>query len=96
MKRQLRKSDAADDALDPEDAPTQPFGKARDDQPPDFFSVDTVAGILRVDRKTVYDAIKTGALRALRLGRVIRIPASAIAQLAGGAFTGGGRRRRAR
>ena len=50
---------------------------------PDFLSPDTVAGILRVDRKTVYGAIRSGVLKAFRLGRVIRIPTAAIEKLAG-------------
>lgn len=45
-----------------------------------------VAEHLGVSRAMVYDLIKTGELRALRIGRLIRIPASALDEfLAGGA-----------
>lgn len=90
-----RRQDLAQDTIDDPPATT---GSGATAEPRDFFSVDTLAGILRVDRKTVYGAIADGTIKALRLGRIIRIPAAAIAKLAGGAlaFTGGRRRRRSR
>jgi excisionase family DNA binding protein len=100
MKRAVKTYDATEPFTRPLDeelaspcasAPA-PTSERSDANEPDFFSPDTVAGILRVDRKTVYGAIKTGALRALRLGRVIRIPAAAISKIAGVPIT----RRRAR
>lgn len=45
---------------------------AVEDLPP-MLTVDEVARLLRVDRKTVYEAVQRGELPgALRVGRVIR------------------------
>jgi excisionase family DNA binding protein len=38
-----------------------------------IMTVDEVAALLRLNRKTVYDAVREGALPALRLGRSIRL-----------------------
>ena len=45
---------------------------ARSDDLPAVMTADEVAAFLRVDRKTVYDAVKNGTLPALRLRKVIR------------------------
>ena len=53
---------------------------------PDVLTVDQVAEILTVDKKTIYEAIKSGDLRAVRLGasgRVIRIPKPALEDFLG-------------
>jgi excisionase family DNA binding protein len=47
-------------------------------QPSPFLTVNEVADLLRIDRKTVHKLIASGDLRHVRLGRVIRIPASAL------------------
>jgi len=39
---------------------------------PSILTADEVAALLRVDRKTIYEAVKDGTLPALRLRRVIR------------------------
>ena len=56
-------------------APTTP---ARGDDLPAVMTADEVAALLRVDRKTVYDAVKDGTLPALRLRTTDKIVASAI------------------
>lgn len=38
-----------------------------------LFTVDEVAGQLRLRPLTIYRAVKSGKLEALRIGRVIRI-----------------------
>ena len=48
------------------------------DASPAFLTVDECAELLRVDRKTVYTAIRAGRLPALRLGRLFRIARSDI------------------
>lgn len=42
------------------------------------LTVEETAAVLRVDRKTVCKAIAAGELPSLRLGRVVRIPTSAL------------------
>lgn len=44
----------------------------RSDDLPMVMTAEEVAALLRVDRKTVYDAVKDGTLPALRLRKVIR------------------------
>ena len=51
------------------------------DASPTFLTVDECAELLRVDRKTVYTAIRDGRLPALRLGRLFRIARSDIDRL---------------
>lgn len=60
------------------------------------ITVDEAAELLRVDRKTVYDAIKTGQLPSLTIGRVIRLSeAKVIALLEGqGGLVPKGKQRR--
>jgi excisionase family DNA binding protein len=62
----------------------------RDDDLPTVMSADEVAALLRVDRKTVYDAVKDGTLPALRLGCVIRFSRSEVLRW----FAGPNRRNR--
>jgi len=40
-----------------------------------------VAGVLRIDRKTVHKLIASGDLPHVRLGRVLRIPVSVLQSL---------------
>lgn len=42
------------------------------------YKVPEVARYLGVDRNTIYDLVKTGDLRAIRVGRFVRIPANAL------------------
>jgi excisionase family DNA binding protein len=39
-----------------------------------------VASLLRVSKRTVYRLRKSGALRAIHIGRAVRIPAEALAK----------------
>ena len=41
---------------------------------PEMLTVKEVAAILRVGRNQLYDAVARGDLRAIRIGRTIRIP----------------------
>jgi len=44
------------------------------DRLPSFLTVDELAGLMRVNRKTIYDAIAAGEIPgAQRVGRVVRI-----------------------
>ena len=47
-----------------------------------FLSPDEVAARLRVDRKTVYAAIRDGRLPALKLGRTLRVSVEDLQALA--------------
>lgn len=38
-----------------------------------YYTVDEYAGLLRLDRKTVYDAVKRGELQAVKHGKTLRI-----------------------
>ena len=56
--------------------------------PPDLplvLTADEAADALRISRWAVYEAVKRGELRAVRLGRTLRIPRAAITELLGGA-----------
>lgn len=50
---------------------------------PLVYKVEQVAQLLNVDRKTVYDLVKSGELRSVRLGRAIRIPKAAVREYLG-------------
>lgn len=39
-----------------------------------------ISSLLRVSKRTVYRLRKSGALRAVRIGRAVRVPADALAQ----------------
>jgi excisionase family DNA binding protein len=76
-------SDARDVApVEPEqfaDMPARP--SVGEPDLPQFLSVVEVAAVLRVDRKTVHKLIASGDLPHVRLGRVLRIPASVLQSL---------------
>lgn len=48
------------------------------DDLPAFLTVQEYADLLRVSKWAVYDAIKSGQIKAIRVGRSLRIPRSAI------------------
>jgi excisionase family DNA binding protein len=48
---------------------------------PDVLTVAEVAQQLRVSKMTIYRMINSGELRALRIGRSVRVPAAALAEL---------------
>jgi excisionase family DNA binding protein len=52
--------------------PSPLSGTVAQDDLPTVMTADEVADLLRVDRKTVYEAVKDGTLPALRLRKVIR------------------------
>ena len=58
---------AADDILD--EAPTGIWTRPEPPEPPDVMNADEVAALLRVDRKTVYDAAGRGHVPHRRLGK---------------------------
>lgn len=47
----------------------------------DYLSIAETANLLRVSQATIRRAIRHGDLPAVRLGRVIRVPRSALADL---------------
>jgi excisionase family DNA binding protein len=51
-------------------------------QDPMYLTIKELAAILRVDHKTIRNAIKDGSIEAVRVGRAFRIPTSAIDALA--------------
>jgi excisionase family DNA binding protein len=52
---------------------------------PEMLTVKEVAAILRVGRNQLYQAIARGDLRAVRIGRTIRIPKTVLLDLLTGA-----------
>jgi excisionase family DNA binding protein len=50
----------------------------RQDQLPPTMSVEEAAEFLGLGRNAVYDAVRTGQIAALRIGRRIRIPTHAL------------------
>ena len=51
---------------------------------PLVLSADETAEVLRISRWAVYESIKRGEIRAVRLGHSLRIPRDEIARLLGG------------
>jgi excisionase family DNA binding protein len=51
---------------------------------PDVLKVPEVAAYLRVDRKTVYSLIQAGELRALKMGRALRVTRQALDEFKAG------------
>ena len=51
-------------------------------QDPMYLTIKELAAILRVDHKTIRNAIRDGRIEAVRVGRAFRIPTTAIEQLA--------------
>ncbi|WP_295821645.1 helix-turn-helix domain-containing protein [uncultured Deinococcus sp.] len=45
-----------------------------------YMTVPEVAELLGVDRKTIYAEIEHGRLACVRLGRIIRVPATALTE----------------
>ncbi len=50
---------------------------------PECFSIEETAARLNVSAKLIRAMIKRGELRAIRLGRILRIPESEIQRLTG-------------
>lgn len=47
------------------------------------LDADAVGSILGISRWSVYQAIRRGEIRAIRIGRSVRVPRSALAELLG-------------
>ncbi len=60
---------------------------------PEVLTVREAAAILRIGRNQLYEAVARGELRALRIGRTIRIPRQALLNLLAGGSPGDGERR---
>lgn len=56
-----------------------------DARDPAVLTVEEVADILRVSTWTVYQRIKLGELRAVHVGRVVRVPRVALDEFMGAA-----------
>jgi excisionase family DNA binding protein len=76
---EVREVDAQVELEQLADMPARP--SAGEPELPQFLSVVEVAAVLRVDRKTVHKLIASGDLPHVRLGRVLRIPASVLESL---------------
>ena len=50
---------------------------------PEFLRVEEFATLLDVSRGTAYEMVKQGAVPAVRCGRLLRIPRSAVERLLG-------------
>ena len=48
------------------------------------FSIDAAANLLGVSRRTIERRVSDGSIRALKLGRVVRIPVSELHRLLDG------------
>jgi len=51
------------------------------DSAPDVLTVTEAAKLLRIGRNQAYEAVRTGTLRAIYLGRSIRVPKAAVRDL---------------
>lgn len=65
-------------------APTRPRTAAVDPTPEHVMRVREVAQHLDCDRDTVYRLIRAGQLRSIRVGRLIRVPESALSEFIAG------------
>lgn len=45
---------------------------------PDVLTVPEVARLLRINRNTAYDLVRTGALYGARIGHALRVPRSEV------------------
>jgi excisionase family DNA binding protein len=50
----------------------------RFDDLPEMVMVDEAAAFLRISRNAAYDLVKSGGLRSVKFGRLIRIPKQAL------------------
>ena len=63
--------------------PARSFSKANADPPrfddvPEMVMVEEAAAFLWIGRNAAYELVKSGALRSVRFGRLIRIPKQAL------------------
>lgn len=66
------------------------MGKTPYSRSPAVVSVMRAAEILAVDRETIYRSIELGQIRAVRLGRILRIPVAEIERLTAAQQPAGG------
>lgn len=45
---------------------------------PELVTVDEMAAFLRVGRNAAYELVKTGAIKSLKFGKLIRVPKAAL------------------
>jgi excisionase family DNA binding protein len=50
-------------------------------QSPDVLTVDEAAALLRISRGKAYEAVRTGEVPSVRVGRCIRIPRVALERM---------------
>lgn len=65
-----------------------PFGPVQTDQAvarpprfddlPEMVTVEEMGAFLRLSRNAAYDLVKSGAIRSIKFGRLIRIPKQAL------------------
>lgn len=58
--------------------PHEPLTPPRFDDLPEMVTVEEMAAYLRISRNVAYDLVKSGALRSIKYGRLIRIPKQAL------------------
>ena len=51
------------------------------DHMPLFLTVPQAASVLGIGRNNAYECVRSGAIRSVRLGKLIRIPKAALAEL---------------
>jgi excisionase family DNA binding protein len=52
---------------------------------PDVLTVDETMRVLRIGRNNVYDRIRAGTIKSIRLGRRVLVPKAELLRLLGGA-----------
>jgi len=50
---------------------------------PTVYTVEEIAELLRISRSSAYELVNRGALRAVRVGRRLRVPRSAFQEFLG-------------
>lgn len=60
------------------------MAKKQSQEPPEFYKPAEIAKKLRVDMRVIYGMIDRGELPVIKVGRVFRIPATAVEELLAG------------
>jgi excisionase family DNA binding protein len=58
--------------------PREPVTPPRFDDLPEMVTVEEMCAFLRVSRNAGYELVKTGAIRSIKFGKLIRIPKAAL------------------
>ena len=61
-----------------------PITPPRFDDLPEMVTVEEMGAFLRISRNSAYDLVKSGTLKSVKFGRVIRIPKAALLEGNGG------------